>query len=111
MEILAVMVILFPLFIPIIRDIWSKFDHSSWDEKAQPSLNAKIADIKVEKVHYVKNGAKYKTTVLFSDGFRFVTHRTDRDERFFTYSISLNKEEILRCAMNAHKEAVEKRKQ
>ena len=81
---LVLILMLSVLSIPVVRDIWSHFDHCSWDEPSNPFLEATIVDIKVEKVHYVKNGAKFKTTILFSDGFRFVTHRTKRDDNFFT---------------------------
>lgn len=91
------------------KGIYYKFDHSYWDENSQPSLNAGIVDVVSEKVQYTKNNAKFKTTVTFTDGFRFVTHRTDRTQHFMTYDISVDKAEVIALAMEAHKKAVEKK--
>ena len=93
----------------IVLNIWSLFDHSSWSEDAQPSTNAQIVDIQIKKVKYAKNAAKFKTTVIFSDGFRFITHRTKRKQHYMSYEISIDKNEILMRAISAHEQALEKR--
>ncbi len=105
--------LLFLLFFAVFgRAIYSLFDHTEWDEDSEPDLNAKITDVYSEKVQYVKNGMKYKTTVTFSDGFNFITHKTNREDYIFTYQISMDEElkkEIISKAVRSHKKAVEKR--
>ena len=73
-------------------------------------ISAKIVDINFEKVQYTKNGMKYKTTVSFSDGFKFITHKTNRKDSFFTYQISIDetlRQDIIEKATRLHIRAVE----
>lgn len=101
-------------FFRIGKAIWSCFDHSWTVDNAKLHPGAKIVDINTEEVQYIKNGAKYKTTVRFSDGFTFVTHETEREDHFVSYKISLNKElydQIIRSAIAAHDCALEKQQQ
>ena len=94
------------------RQIVTKFDRTKWDRSTPtPDPNAHIVDIKTERVTYVKNKTHYKTTVIFSDNFLFMTHDTDRDDRFFTYTISLSPEtteRIIKKATLAHDKEVAK---
>ncbi len=93
------------------RDIYWKFDHGTWSENAKPDINASIIDVSSKKVHYAKNETKYQTTVTFSDGFIFTTTKTNREENFFTYTISMDEEllsEIIELANKSHKKATEK---
>ena len=94
----------------LCRGFWSLFNHSKVPKNAVLSLNAKIIDISSQKVKYVKNGAKYKTTVLFSDGFEFITHKTNREDNIFTYEISVDTEQITENAIKAHDRALKKQK-
>ena len=97
------------IFFAIGRSIYHLFDHTKWDECSMPDLNAKIVDIHTEKVIYVKNGAKFKTTILFSDGFRFITHKTNREDGFLTYHIDIDESlmnEIMEKSISVHKKAV-----
>ncbi len=90
----------------------SMFDHKKWSKNSVPSLDATIVDIKTEKIKYLKNGAKYKTTVLFSDGFSFITHKTNREDELFSYTISVGGEllkQIIRKAEATHEKAVRKK--
>ena len=96
------------VLIQLCRGIYSRFDHSSWNESAQPSQDATITDVTPEKVKYSKNNAKFKTTVTFSDGFRFVTHRTNKVQHLMSYDISIDINEITTLAIEAHQKAVEK---
>ena len=94
------------------RSIWWSFDHSGWYSNARPDRDATITSCNSEKVKYEKNGAKFKTTVEFSDGFYYITHKTNREQHVFTYNISIDsalKSEILTKAMDKHKTAVEKK--
>ena len=92
------------------KQIWSLSDHSEVYHNLELKPDAKIVDIKTEKVQYVKNDVKYKTPVSFSDGFSFVTHQTDREDHFFTYNISVGSElykQIIAKAVEAHNRALE----
>lgn len=87
----------------------SLFDHSKWSKNSDPRLDARIVDVKTDIVQYVKNGAKYKTTVRFSDGFIFTTHETNREDDFFSYRISISADlskQIIANAVAAHEKAV-----
>ena len=96
-----------------VRQILSKFDHSKWAKDANPSIDAQIVDIKSKLVRYFRNDAKYRTTVKFSDGFIFVTHKTERAEGFVRYSVSVDRSflehVILVAAKEAHEKAVSKK--
>ena len=97
------------LLIQLCRAVWSWFDHSGWNENADPSPCAVITEFTPQKVQYTKNNAKFKTTVKFSDGFYFVTHKTERDSGFMTYRISIDRNKITELATQAHQKAVEKK--
>ena len=92
------------------KAIWNCFDHSKVEHNATLRQEAKIVNVHSEKVQYVKNGMKYKTTVTFSDGFEFITHKTNREDNIFTYEISVDTEQIIENAMKAHGRALKKQK-
>ena len=46
--------------------------------------------------------------MYFSDGFRFVTYKTNREQNFVSYNISVDKDEIARLATIAHGKALAK---
>ncbi len=96
----------------VFMNIYSAFDHCGWDTDSNPDPNAKIIDISSKEVQYAKNGVKYKTTVKFSDGFYFVTYKTDRKDKLFTYQISIDQQlydKIISKAVQKHLEAIKKR--
>ena len=103
------LVVLALCFVQMGKAIWSCFAHTSWDKDANPDPDAIIVDINSQQVKYVKNGAKFKTTVVFSDGFTYVTHKTNRENHFGSYTISVNRKEIAEAAKLAHAKAVEKK--
>ena len=115
MQIIAGLVLMALLAWPLYnlwKAFYSLFDHCEWDPGALPDPNAKIISFSSEQVQYTKNGAKYKTTVKFSDGFYFITHKTKRENSFFSYRISIDehlKREILECAIIAHTKAIQKK--
>ena len=95
------------------RAFWSLFDHTKIEPNAVLKPDAKIVGIDTNKVTYLKNGTKYKTTVRFSDGFSYITHATDRDDKLFTYTISISPElrkAIIAAAIESHEEALKKQK-
>lgn len=103
------LVVLALCFVQMGKAIWSCFAHTSWDKDATPDPDAIIVNINSQQVKYVKNGAKFKTTVEFSDGFTYVTHKTHRENHFGSYTISVNRKEIAEAAKAAHAKAVEKK--
>lgn len=114
MQGIAIVVLIAILAYPLYnmwRSFYYLFDHTECYDESLLSFEAKIVKIHTEKVKYSKNGMKYKTTVFFSDGFRFITHKTNREEGFFTYQISIDeslKQEIVEKAMRLHLKAVER---
>ena len=102
------LVVLGMCFVQMGKAIWSCFNHTSWEKEAIPDPNAIVTGVNSRQVKYVKNGAKFKTTVTFSDGFTFVTHKTNRENHFGSYTISVNRMEIAEMAKAAHAEAVSK---
>jgi hypothetical protein len=89
-------------------NIYAAFNHTHWAENAKPSKNAVITSTDVQQVKYAKNNAKFKTTVYFSDGFWFVTYKTNREQHMLSYTISTNKAEAERMATVAHSAAIAK---
>lgn len=96
-------------FVNMGKSIHSLFNQSRWSENANPDPDAIIVDMKSQQVKYVKNGAKFKTTVTFSDGFTFTTHKTNRVNHFGSYTISVDRKEVAQMAKDAHAKAVEKK--
>ena len=84
------------------------FDHSITAKGAVLIENATITDMRSEKVRYNLNRAKYKTTVCFSDGFQFITYRTNREDCAFACEISVDTGEITMYAHRAHGRAFSK---
>ena len=95
-----------------LANLWSLLDHSKWTKHSSPNKDAFIVDVKTELVQYIKNGAKYKTTVYFSDGFVYTTHQTNREDNAFSYRISMDarlSKSILNDAVEAHNRAVRRK--
>lgn len=64
------------------------------------------------KIVGLKGSRRVRTTVLFDDGFIFISHKTDVADHFLTYSISVSAmthKEIICDAIVAHEKAVKKR--
>lgn len=112
MEMFGFIILVGILAIPVYNmcnSFYNLFDHTEWEDSSKLNLDAKIVDIKTEKVQYSKNGMKYKTTVFFSDGFNFITHKTNREDSFFSYQISMDESlltEIISKAVRSHEKAV-----
>ena len=93
------------------KEWYSYFDHWEWEDDDRLDKNAEIVSVTSDKVLYVKNGGKYKTTVTFSDGFVYITHTTNREDGFFHYRISVDEElkkEIIKEAISCHNKTVDK---
>ena len=93
----------------IAVQIYNMFDHNHYNEETLRT-DAKIVNVKQMTVGS-KNDKKICTTVTFDDGFVFESHKTDRDDSFFSYRIQVTeatRKEILEDAMEAHQKACEK---
>ncbi len=109
MAILLLFIIIIFVVVTLNKSVSSNFDQTRKEPYTKLQPDATIVNVEVEQVQYVKNSAKFKTTVYFSDGFVFITHKTDRDDNFFTYKISISPElrkEIIQNAIEAHDRAL-----
>ena len=89
---------------------------SRWENPCEPSLDAKIMEVETKKVFF-RNA--FRTTVSFSDGYRYHSHKCKVEENFFSrftpvrkYTISVEldtKVAICEDAMKAHDKAVRKK--
>lgn len=95
----------------VANEVYWNFDHGKWDKDATPDINANVVDISSKKESYGKNNTKFKTTVKFSDGYRFITTKTKRQDKLLTYKISIDEElskKIIDAAKASHEKAVKK---
>lgn len=96
------------------RSIYAWTDHYGWEDNSSPDKNAKIKNITSEKVLYGSSStyAKLKTKITFSDGFYYITHKTDYNHiGVYTYQVYLSdelREKIIGLAIEKHDMAVEK---
>ena len=97
--------------------IWSHVqarDHGKWNKDAQPSFDAKIVDFSFKTKSYGKNDVRFLSTVTFSDGYVFISTKSNRKDRVFTYQISMDEElrqSIIGNAIDSHFDAVKKKQQ
>lgn len=118
---MAIIFIVFILLISIViicynsyKSIYAWTDHYGWKEDSTPDKNAKIQNITSEKVQYGSSStyAKLKTKITFSDGFYFITHKTDYEHLgAITYRVYLSdelKEKIISSAIEKHNLSVDK---
>ncbi len=110
MEILVFL--LFVLGAIICKDIYDSTSHSVCDSPAMLKEDATIINVE-RKVIGSKGHKRYRTTLHFSDGFRFISHKTDVANHLIAYSISVTSElnkEIIRDALIAHAKMINKHK-
>ena len=96
----------------VCREFYSYADHGKWKKDSRPDPDAEIVNTTEEQVKYIKNGAKYKTTIFFSDGFYFITHKTNQKNGLGHYTISIDSDlrnTIKERAIAAHTKAVSKK--
>lgn len=111
MEILAlVIIVLFIVgIISMIKEgYYNSKSHSVVSESAKLRENAKIIDVKSERVGR-KDTVAIRTTVSFDDGFTYIAHDSNKEFHLTSYTMSLSKEvldKILRDAMAAHQTAL-----
>ena len=99
---------LFILFIEIAYFtywVWyNSTNHSACDDVAALRDNARPIDMQRKEVNSIV-GRKFRTTLVFDDGFRYITHRTNINRHIFTYSISVmpsDNIDILQAGIKAH---------
>lgn len=91
-------------------------DSTGWEKNSEPSLDATIIEVTTNKVFY-KNALK--TLVRFSDGYRYRSYKSKREDDIasqfttihkYTLSVELDtKMEICEDATEAHNKAVRKK--
>lgn len=107
-------VLLIPLVVIILfvwKDVYDSTDHSSFEDADALRGGAKIINVERKEVG-TKGHRRFRTTVLFDDGFKYISHKTDVSDGFLSYRISISRElsiEILRDAIKSHELAVAKR--
>ena len=96
------------------KSVYAWFDHYGWEKNSKPNKNAKIQNMTSTVVRYGSSStkSKLKTTIIFSDGFYFITHKTEYERvDFIVYKLYLSEElkkKIIDSAIEKHKLAVDK---
>ena len=91
----------------IISRLFNSGDHSAGSTRNLRE-DAKIIDVNTKLVGD-NRARKYRTTVVFDDGFKYVSHDTDRQNNPMGYNISISesmKLAIVEKAIIAHREAM-----
>lgn len=79
----------------IYGTIYSSHDHYS--KNADLKKDARIVDIATKQY----NKYKFETTVHFSDGFKYLSYLTKKEDYGFKYRISVGKEEKIKIIEKA----------
>lgn len=92
----------------IVLPFWSKIFYSDnktiTPKKSKLKRDATIVDISKDIVG-PKNDRRFRICVLFSDGYEYVSYKTNRTDGFVSYTISLSEEDkqsIIQCAQSGH---------
>lgn len=104
-EVLIYIAIFVLIAVGIYGTIHSSHDHYS--KNADLKKDAQIVDMATKQY----NKYKFETTVQFSDGFKYVSYLTKKEDYGFKYRISVGKEEKIKIAEKAiakHAELIEK---
>ena len=102
------------IFYNSYKSIYAWSDHCGWEPNSKPDKNAQIRNIASEKVRYGSSSTyvKLKTKITFSDGFYFITHKTDYNHTgLCTYQVYLSdelREKVIGLAIEQHNLAVDK---
>lgn len=102
------------MFYNICGTVYTWSDHYGWEKNSSPDKNAKIIDITSKRIQYGRTKQKLKTTVTFSDGFYFITYKTNYDNGIMTYKIYLSDElrkTVINLAVEKHNSAIDNFKQ
>lgn len=101
---IAMLVIFGGLAWVIYTDWYASRSHYYYDNIATLREDVKISYVNRESVG-TRGRRRWRTTVLFTDGFKYVSHKTDIQNHFASYTISISvntNDEILQDALMAH---------
>jgi len=100
-----------PLFILLVEIVYFTYwgwynstNHSACNDVCALRDNARPIDMQRKEVNSIV-GRRFRTTLVFDDGFRYITHRTNINRHIFTYSISVmpsDNIDILQEGIKAH---------
>lgn len=110
MEILVIVLIIVAVI--TCKDIYDSTSHSVCDNPTLLNEDARIINID-RKVVGTRGHKRYRTTLFFSDGFKFISHKNDISNRLVSYSISVPNEinkEIINDAFMAHAKMINRHK-
>lgn len=102
--VVCILILVFMVGIYLIVKISSTGDREVYSKDTELRTDAEIIDIS-NKIVVMKGEHKFRTVVTFDDGFKFVSHDTDREDQFLGYKISVTEktnEFIIKKAINAH---------
>ena len=110
-------ILIFALFILLTikslkESIYNSKDHVSYTA-CRLKDDAKIISTNTERVGR-KTDTVYRTTILFDDGFCYISHKTNSDDLIFGYRVYVSPElkmEIIEDAIEAHKKAIDANKE
>ena len=107
----GIIVILIIAFL-IYRTVNKSVGHSDWGFSEYLEPDAKVMTVQSEVVGSGRNNKHFKTTVIFSDGFKYYSFCTEREDNILlgTYRISVYKNEVVEKAKKAHEKAIKKYK-
>ena len=91
----------------IYPQIYNSKDHIEYEQK-KLKVDAKVVSV-TSKICGLKGEHKYRTVVVFDDGFKFIAHDTYREDSIFLYEIHLTadmKNQIVDRAISAHYKAI-----
>ena len=107
--IIFIFLIIIILTYTIYTSIYNSCSHIKGDPKFLKE-DAKIIDIKT-KIVGPKQSSKLRTIVIFNDGFKYISHRTNREDHLLHYTLSITenqKKAIISEAKIAHGETLKK---
>ena len=73
MPIIIPIVVIYPAY-ALIRIVFSWFPYRGWGKNAKPDMQAAVCNVKIKKVFMLP---KFRTTVYFSDGYWYCSHKTN----------------------------------
>lgn len=98
------------VFLFIKDAIYNSTSHCLIEDASKLRTGAQIIDVKSESVGHKQTSA-LRTTVLFDDGFAYISHKSERRQFLATIQMRVTEDimnEILFDAVKAHEDAVAK---
>lgn len=104
-EIIYFVLLLIVVALIVVYEIYNSRTHIKCKPE-QLREDATVISVKTKAVG-LKRTAKFRTKVVFSDGFEYISHMTEREDKTFYYTVSFTpqmKEAIISLAKSAHLE-------